>query len=76
MLLIFFLFKLLFFFWVSDKSVLGNMVLFLFIIVFIFILYEELLLVLFVEFLLFLVDFGELKVLVINDFLVLIEELL
>lgn len=76
MLLIFFLFKLLFFFWVSDKSVLGNMVLFLFIIVFIFILYEELLLVLFVEFLLFLVDFGELKVLVINDFLALIEELL
>lgn len=76
MLLIFFLFKLLFFFWVSDKSVLGNMVLFLFIIVFIFILYEELLLVLFVEFLLFLVDFGELKVLIINDFLALIEELL
>lgn len=76
MLLIFFLFKLLFFFWVSDKSVLGNMVLFLFIIVFIFILYEELLLVLFEEFLLFLVDFGELKVLVINDFLALIEELL
>lgn len=76
MLLIFFLFKLLFFFWVSDKSVLGNMVLFLFIIVFIFILYEELLLVLFVEFLLFLVDLGELKVLVINDFLALIEELL
>lgn len=33
-------------------------------------------LVLFVEFLLFLVDFGELKVLVINDFLALIEELL